>query len=75
MKYQEWIDDELQGYEYAGVVSDVDQQTINEGLNGEGTICDDCASKMRYEGWMNDRGSYRALSICTNDGCQNCWEF
>ena len=74
--YEEMIDDVLQGYHNAGIVSAIDQEVIIDGLKGDGTFCDECGSKMHYEGWLNDDGSsYRALAVCDNSACQHCFEF
>lgn len=74
--YDEMVSEELSEYHNAGVVSEIDAEVIAEGLKGEGTFCDECKSKMHYEGWLNDDGSsYRALAVCDNPACRNVFEF
>lgn len=74
MKYQDWLDDELEGYHEAGLVSEIDRETVED--DPKYNTCQECGSKLKYEGWKNrDGSSYRALAICTNPECQETFEF
>lgn len=72
LEAQERIDELLEKIRgYTRFTSDIDREVIED---GEGTTCEECGSKMRYEGWKKT-GSYLALAVCTNLGCRAWWEF